>query len=201
MRILNIILMKRKIKMLGKSNSKLEKEFNSKIRTLEQRILNLKKEVDRKPSQDVNEAKAALSKCSEYKNRSNESYQEIERLHKKYISNAQELEGTINHIKNSEEFISKINKLSLATEERINSLEEAFNSMSSLYEEKEDLDNKVRELNLFYEKGEESSSKISAIYSILKNVKMKLILYIMKFMVIQNQLRQMMKKKKSLYLD
>lgn len=54
--------------------------YNSTIKDLRNEIKLLKEKLNEKPSDDTNAAKHALSKCTEYKNRSEEAKVEIDKI-------------------------------------------------------------------------------------------------------------------------
>jgi hypothetical protein len=135
------------------------------------RIKSLEETVKRKPTDDINEARSALAKCTEYKNKSYGTLEEINSL-KENINN---LFDSINKINDTsitfEDNIKNANELSISTLERINELEDKISEFETLYSEIEDLKERNTELDKIYQNTNELFNKTNAIHSSIKLIK------------------------------
>lgn len=138
---------------------------------LKERIKKLEEEVSRKPSTDINEARNALAKCSEYKNKSNGVLEEIN-LIKNDIEEKLDLINKINETSNTfKDNIEKTNKLSSETFIKISDLETKITEFEVLYSDIENLKESHEELEKIYKDSNELFIKTNAIHSSIKSIK------------------------------
>jgi len=141
------------------------------LKTFKADIADIKKELLRKPSDDTNEARHALAKCTEYKNKCESREQTINILHTDIVKKSQNIEVLLEKIHENELNISTINKSSISMQSNIELLTEKIELLDSLFEGKEDLTDKLSELTSVYEEGSDLSNKIVAIYNSIKKKK------------------------------
>jgi len=146
------------------------KQYNNTIKDIRNEIKELKKLLLKKPSDNSNAARNALSKCTEYKNRCEEREKNIDNIYEDIISKQSKLNIELEEIESHKININSINNLSKETTKSISLLEDKIEALNSLFEDKDDLDNRISELSTIHENGEDLSNKINAIY---KNIKTK----------------------------
>lgn len=138
---------------------------------LKDKIKKLEEDIKRKPSDEINEAKNALARCSEYKNKSNNALEEIN-LIKKDIE-----EKLVSINKNSElsdtfkDNIEKTNELSSSTLIKISDLEVKISEFEVLYSDIENLKESHDELEKIYKDSNDLFNKTNAILNSIKLVK------------------------------
>ena len=144
------------------------KAYNQTIKGLRNEIKELKNILSKKPSDDSNAAKHALSKCTEYKHRCEESQKSINIISNDISLKQSNINEQLKIITEYKENILKINNLSLEAENEINTLKNKVTTIDSIFENKDNLHSNIEELTTFYENGNDLSNKIDAIYNGIK---------------------------------
>lgn len=141
--------------------------YNKTIKSIRDEIRELK----RKPSDEISEARGAKAKCTEYRNSSertkyqiDEILQEIKHHKEKILSDISITNENINGV------TTVFEKSKLASEE-LDRLQEKVELVDELFNEKENLENKISELTNFYQNGNDLSNKIDALYKSIKKTK------------------------------
>lgn len=156
--------------MLGNSK-KVEEKLTKKIKELEKELQELKNELQSKPEDDISKARHALAKCTEYRNRSDETlsatiklYNEIETRLNKILEKEKEVEEYSINIKNA-------NTLSEETIQNISELDKKKEIIESIFSKKDEFEIKMTEVETLFSKSEDTTSKINAMYNTLKKKK------------------------------
>lgn len=148
-----------------------DKSKKNELAVLLNRIKLLEEVVERKPSDDINEARNALAKCSEYKNKSNGALEEIN-LIKNNIEEKLVSINKINEMSNTfKDNIEKTSKLSSETFIKISDLETKITEFEVLYSDIENLKESHEELEKIYKDSNELFIKTNAIHSSIKSIK------------------------------
>ena len=142
--------------------------YNKTIKNLREDIKALKIELKKKPSDDTNAARQALAKCTEYKNRCEENQKNINEIQQNVSVKESDVNDLLSNITVHQSNILKINELSLETKTQINTLQDKIGMIDTLFENKDNLHNKIEELSGFYKNGTDLSNKIDAIYNGIK---------------------------------
>ena len=140
------------------------KAYNETIKDLRSEIKNLKDILSKKPSDDSNAAKHALSKCTEYKNRCEENQKNINIISDNISLKQSNINEHLKAVTEYKENILKINNLSIEAENEINTLKNKISIVDSLFENKDNLHSNIEELSTIYENSTDLSNKIDAIY-------------------------------------
>jgi uncharacterized coiled-coil DUF342 family protein len=143
-------------------------KYNETIKSLRDEIKNLKEEISRKPSDEINAAKNALSKCTEYKNRSETSKNEIDSLLSDISTKNETITKLFENIKKNKNEVDNTYKQSLSAQEELDSLQDKIEVIDSLFSKKENLAAKINELDEFYSQSEDLHNKIEAAYKTSK---------------------------------
>ena len=144
------------------------KAYNQTIKGLKNEIIELKNILSKKPSDDSNAAKHALSKCTEYKHRCEENQKNINTISDDILLKQSNINEQLEIITEYKENILKVNNLSIEAENEINTLKSKVNTIDSLFENKDNLHSNIEELSTFYKNGTDLSNKIDAIYNGIK---------------------------------
>lgn len=145
--------------------------YNNTIIKLKEEIKELRKSIERKPADEINEARHALSKCTEYKNRSEEAKKEIELIRREINSKKNDISSVVTSIKGSIDNINSVYSQSKEASVELNQLQEKIEIVDSLYEQQDDLTNKIDELTDSYKTGTDLSNKVEALYNSIKSTK------------------------------
>ncbi len=148
-----------------------QKEYNETIKELRNDIEILKAELKRKPSDDINAARHALSKCTEYKNKSEERQKQIEEIFNDISTKNSNILTLNDNIEKYDEDIKLIYQSSLKAKEEIEQLQDKIEIIDTLFNNKDDLENKINELTEHYENGNDLSNKITATYKSMQERK------------------------------
>lgn len=145
--------------------------YNSTIKDLRNEIKLLKEKLNEKPSDDTNAAKHALSKCTEYKNRSEEAKVEIDKILSD-ISTKKSSISTLNEkITTYNENIKSTYQQSIEVKKELEQLENKINIVDRLFNDKQNLENKLDELTDYYDNSTDLSNKINALYKSIQERK------------------------------
>ncbi len=147
------------------------KLYNQTIKGLKSEIKELKNILSKKPSDDSNAAKYALSKCTEYKNRCEDSQKNVNTIYNDIALKQSTINEQLKIITKYKENIVKVNSLSVEAEDEINTLKDKVSSIDTLFENKDNLHNNIEELTTLYKNGTDLSNKIDAIYNGIKTKK------------------------------
>jgi gas vesicle protein len=145
--------------------------YNTTIKDLRNEIKLLKEKLNEKPSDDTNAAKYALSKCTEYKNRSEEAKVEIDKILSD-ISTKKSSISTLNEtITTYNENIKSTYQQSIEVKKELEQLENKINVVDRLFNDKQNLENKLDELTDYYNNSTDLSNKINALYKSIQERK------------------------------
>lgn len=147
-----------------------EKQKVDEIKLLKDRIIKLEREMARKPSDDINEARHALKKCSEYRNRCMTTEEEINKYKQEIKNNLNFVNQSKNDIEGVKSKIEEVHSVSIGIKNKINELQVIIENFESIYENHDELKDNLNELSNIYDSTSELSEKVNAIYS---NVKKK----------------------------
>jgi len=130
-------------------------------------ISQLKNDLRKKSSEHMHEAQQASKKTSEYRNRSRLSEKEIAENLAKSKSNLSEIQ---HHFEKTSEFykkISGVNEAAQISSQNIDNLQNKMVLIDKLFENREDIETKLKTLEDKIIEGNDSSNKTSALYSSL----------------------------------
>lgn len=134
-------------------------------------ITQLKKDLKKKTSDYEAEAKQASKKSSEYRNNSLKAKDLILEMLSESESKLSEIQLKYEHISNLHVQIEGAGHVALESSSNIDSLQNKILILDELFEEHENLNEKLEKLTTISQEGEESSSKINSLYSTISKRK------------------------------
>ena len=140
-------------------------KYNETIISLKKELKELNNLFSKLPSDNSNLAKNALSKCTEYKNKSTKSFEEISIIKNNILDDIQTIKNSIMDIDTKKDYISKIYNFSQEIEKQIDSLNSKVEAIENLFNDKEQLEEQITSLTNIYQDTTDLSNKIEAIYN------------------------------------
>jgi hypothetical protein len=128
-------------------------------------ITELKKDLKNKSSDSEHEAKQSSKKISEYKNKSLNSKEQIDAALASSTINLNKINEAHLITLEKSEAISEIHLQVIQTQENLKAIAQHADVINGLYENKDDLSEKIKTLSDLYKSGSETSSKITATYN------------------------------------
>jgi len=141
------------------------------IRQLKKDLFDLKKEVERKATDDEKEAKQASKMCSEYRNRCLESQKTIDEISESTSKKLSQINADFEKIKEQRDNIKEIGNSATASLSDIEDLRGKIELVQELFNEKDNLDEKINSLTDLHDSGKDISSKINVLHSLSRNKK------------------------------
>ena len=133
------------------------------VKLLWNEVNQIKNDLERKPSDDVKEARQASKMCSEYQNR---CLRKEEKINEIYSDTSEKSTHISTQYDDMQNINSKITGISEGASDALKNIEEVEGKVAlidKLFEEKDDLDDKIQELTEIYDSANEKHNKINAL--------------------------------------